>query len=85
MKNYLSPKTIICIILIVVLSFIYFLSRNNIDSKVNDYFIKLFARIETVKASDDVVLVVVDDKSVDKINWPWKRDLFADIFEYLEK
>lgn len=84
MKNYLSPKTIICIILIVVLSFIYFLSRNNIDSKVNDYFIKLFARIETVKASDDVVLVVVDDKSVDKINWPWKRDLFADIFEYLE-
>ncbi len=34
--------------------------------------------------SDDIVLVVVDDKSLSDLGrWPWKRTLFAEIFEYL--
>ncbi len=35
--------------------------------------------------SDDILLVVVDDKSLSDLGrWPWKRTLFAEIFEYLD-
>ena len=36
------------------------------------------------KSSDDIVLIAVDDKSMNKISWPWSRDLYAEIFDYLE-
>lgn len=36
------------------------------------------------KASDNVVLVVIDDKSLHEVGrWPWKRTYYTDIFEYL--
>ncbi len=36
-------------------------------------------------ASDDIVLVVIDDKSLAKLGrWPWKRTLFLEVFDYLE-
>jgi adenylate cyclase len=38
------------------------------------------------KASDNIVTVVIDNDSLSQIGrWPWKRSLYADIFEYLEK
>ena len=33
--------------------------------------------------SDEIVLVVIDDKSIEQHRWPWPRDLYAKIFEYL--
>lgn len=33
--------------------------------------------------SDDVVVIVIDDKSIEKHRWPWQRYLYAEIFEYL--
>ncbi len=36
-------------------------------------------------ASDDIVLVVIDDKSLYEIDrWPWKREYYLEIFDYLE-
>lgn len=36
-------------------------------------------------ASDDVILVVIDDKSLTELGrWPWKRDRTIQIFDYLE-
>ena len=43
--------------------------------------VKNFTALEN--ASDDIVLVVIDDKSTAKYRWPWKRELYAKIFEYL--
>lgn len=35
--------------------------------------------------SDKVVLVVIDDKSLSQIGrWPWKRDYYLEIFDYIE-
>ena len=35
--------------------------------------------------SDDVVLVVIDDQSLSQIGrWPWKRDYYLEIFDYIE-
>lgn len=35
--------------------------------------------------SDDIVVVAIDDKSVDRIRWPWRRELYSKIFEYFDK
>lgn len=35
--------------------------------------------------SDDIVLIVIDDKSIEQYRWPWQRNLYAKIFEYLDK
>lgn len=36
-------------------------------------------------ASDDIILVVIDDASLAKIGrWPWKRTVFLEIFDFLE-
>lgn len=34
-------------------------------------------------ASDDIALIVIDDKSVEQYRWPWKRELYAKVFAYL--
>ena len=34
---------------------------------------------------DDVVIIVIDDKSISKQRWPWKRDMYAKMFNYLDK
>ncbi|MBQ7287160.1 MAG: adenylate/guanylate cyclase domain-containing protein [Candidatus Gastranaerophilales bacterium] len=37
-------------------------------------------------ASDNVLLVVIDDKSLHEIGrWPWKREYYLEIFDYFEK
>lgn len=48
-----------------------------------NFMVKTFSAREY--APDNVVVVVIDDKSVAKHRWPWKRDLYAKIFEYLDK
>ena len=35
--------------------------------------------------SDDIVLIVIDDKSLSQIGrWPWKREYYLEIFDYIE-
>ena len=81
----MSKKFITFIVLFLILAFVYVLSASMLDNKVNDVFTKTFLELSKKKASDDVVLVVVDDVSIDKIQWPWQRQLFSDIFTFLEK
>lgn len=35
------------------------------------------------KGSDGIVLIVIDDKSIERYRWPWNRSLYAKIFDYL--
>lgn len=82
-KNF-TPKIIIFFLFLVILYSVYTLSSNFLDVKVNDYFTKNSLLIKKNIASNQVVLVVIDNQSLDKITWPWKKDLFTDIFDYLE-
>lgn len=84
MGKNITSKSIIFFILLLIVSFVYFLSSFHLDFKVNDFCTKVFTSIERKKASENVVIVAVDDLSVDKIDWPWSRDLFANIFDYIE-
>lgn len=48
-----------------------------------NFMIKNFSARQT--GSDDIVVIVIDDKSIAYHRWPWKRELYADIFEYLHE
>lgn len=39
----------------------------------------------TKTSSDDIVIVVIDDKSLSRVRWPWKRQMYNKIFEYFHK
>lgn len=62
----------------------YFVSNEFIESKVNDFFIKKHTFIDNVNGSDDIVLVVIDDKSIEKLRWPWLRSSYSDMFEFFQ-
>ncbi|MBQ8887055.1 MAG: adenylate/guanylate cyclase domain-containing protein [Candidatus Gastranaerophilales bacterium] len=85
MNKLLTPKFIIFFIFALLTVFVYMFSSTFCDRKVNDFFTKVFTSVQNNKPSDDVVLVVIDDKSVNQVSWPWQRDLFSDIFDFLEK
>ena len=62
---------------------VYSLSANFLQLKSYNIMSKLTVNNKT--ASDDVVLVVIDDKSLHEIGrWPWKREYYLEIFDYLE-
>jgi len=62
-----------------------------LEPKVYDYMLqhvstaKLpFDNNKNVYGHDDVVLVMIDDKSIEKYRWPWKRELNNKIIEYFK-
>ena len=84
MSRFFNKKIILFILFLFVTVFIYWISYNLLDNKISDFLTKKITSVMNVKSSDKVVLVVVDDKSVEKISWPWDRSLFSDIFNFLE-
>ncbi len=79
------------IIVLLVFSFVYFLTYNLAEPKAYDFMTKHvltqklpFDSFKKVYGSDDIVLVVIDAKTVEKYRWPWKRDVNCKIFEYFQ-
>ncbi len=62
---------------------VYSLTSNFLQLKSYNLMSKI--KINNKKASDNVVLVVIDDKSLHEIGrWPWKREYYLEIFDYFE-
>ncbi len=51
------------------------------ENRVQDFYISRFA-----KTSDraDIKLIVIDDESVNRVRYPWPRNMFAEMFDYLQ-
>ena len=64
-----------------LLGVVYFISATFFEPKAYNFFVRNFSA-KHVKSSD-IVLIVIDDKSLTKIRWPWKRELYGKIFKYL--
>ena len=84
MKNLKSKAFFIYSFLFyIILSIVLILiSWQIFEPNAYNFMVKNFTAHEN--ASDDIVLVVIDDKSTAKYRWPWKRELYAKIFEYLK-
>ena len=61
----------------------YWATDNFIEPKAYNYMVKNFTAIKS--GSPDVVLIVIDDKSVGRHRWPWKRDLYCGIYNYFKE
>ena len=66
----------IVVILYVLISDILFLKSYNIVNRIT---------VNNKIASDKVILIAIDDKSLHEIGrWPWKREYYLEIFDYFE-
>lgn len=61
----------------------YWAADNFIEPKAYNYMVKNFTAVKS--GSPDVVLIVIDDKSVGRHRWPWKRDLYCGIYNYFKE
>ena len=80
------------IVIVLILCGVYFLSYNVAEPKAYDFMTKnvLINKLpfdvkKQVYGSDDIVLVIIDAKSVEKYRWPWKRELYCKIIDYFNK
>ena len=78
-------------IVVLVFSLVYVMSYYLAEPKAYDFMIKNvltkklpFDNFKKTYGSDDIVLVVIDEKTVEKYRWPWRRDLNCKIFEYFK-
>lgn len=82
-------QTLTIVIVAFIFVFVAFVTYNLAEPKVYDFMTKNvsvqklpFDLQKKVYGSDDIVLVVIDAKTVEKYRWPWKRDMNCRIFEY---
>ena len=81
MKNI--KATILITIFFSVLAFISFLALEFLaEPKITDLYTKWLPQ---ESAPEKVVMVMIDQNSIDKIRWPWKRKLYANILEYVNE
>ncbi len=69
------------LIYLMVLFVIFLLSYTFIEPKAYNYMLNKYSVTEN--KNSNAILVVIDDKSVARYRWPWKRELYGKIFEYL--
>ena len=76
-------------IVIFIFSIVYYLIYHLAEPKAYDFMVKnvlteklTFDNVKKNFGSDDIVLVVIDEKTVEKYRWPWKRDVNCKIFEF---
>ena len=80
--------SVIALILFVVAFFTYnlaeqkaydFMYRNVLTQKLP------FDKDKQLYGNNNVVLVIIDEQTVDRYRWPWKRDKYCKIFEYFSQ
>ena len=68
---------------VVVFFLVYLIGHTIFQHKSYNFMVKQTSVNKA--ASDDIILVVIDNESLAKLGrWPWKRTVFLEIFDYLE-
>ena len=61
---------------------VYIIGVSIFELKSYNFLVKMTT--QNAKASDDIMLIVIDDKSLHELGrWPWKRSRYEQIFEYI--
>jgi adenylate cyclase len=81
LKNKLAKSLLISLIVAVIASLLIFTGfLDTWEAKVSDAF------YTPTKTLDDIIILSIDDESLQKLGrWPWSRDHFANVIEYLNK
>ncbi len=82
MKIVKNIKSIIILSSILVFMLVaYIISSTFFEPKAYNFMVQNFTAHQ--HGSDEIVIITIDDKSLDRIRWPWKRELYSKIFEYI--
>ncbi len=83
MKNLKSKAFFIySLIFHIILSCVLvFVSWQFFEPYAYNFMVKNFSAV--TEGSDEIVEVVIDDKSIAKYRWPWRRDLYGKMFKFL--
>ena len=72
-------KPLIIFIAVIVFMFItYFIFNFFVEPKF--YNVMMNSVVADKAGHSDTVIIVIDDKSISKQRWPWKRDMYAKMF-----
>lgn len=75
-------KTLVIFAVFVVFMFVaYIIFGQFFEPRVYNFMVKNFVAYN--KGSDGIVLVVIDENSISRHRWPWSREKYAKIFNYL--
>jgi len=77
-KTFFIKSALIHFILSV---FVIIISWHFFEPEAYNLMVKNFTAKST--GSEEIVLIVIDDKSIEQYRWPWQRNLYGKIFEYL--
>lgn len=75
-------KFFVFLIVGIFLYFAFLVSTCFFEPKTYDFMMKIFGANKT--GSENIVIVVIDDDSIAKFRWPWKRELYANMFSYIQ-
>lgn len=82
MKIVKNLKSIIIIFSIFVFMLVaYIISTSFFEPKAYNFMVQNFTAHQS--GSNEIAIIAIDDKSLARIRWPWKRELYSKIFEYL--
>lgn len=84
MKKIKRSVIIALAIFFILASLTGYLSFRYLDRFASDFVTSALLRLHKHPAPDDVVLVMIDEKSINRIPWSWPRTLYSDIFDYLQ-
>lgn len=83
MKIVKNLKSIVITASIVVFMLVaYVISTSFFEPKAYNFMVQNFTANK--HGSNEIAIIKIDDKSLDKIRWPWKRELYSKIFDYLK-
>lgn len=84
MKNIKNPKFLIIIFSVLVFICIaYSISAEFFEPKAYNFMVKSVTANQP--GSNEIVIIAIDDQSINRIRWPWKRELYGKMFEYLNE
>lgn len=80
------------VVILLISLFTAWITYTYAEPKAYDFMIKNvtterlpFDNVKNIYGHDDIVLVVIDGKSIDRYRWPWKRDLNCKLFDYFSE
>lgn len=83
-KSVKNLKSIFIFASILVIIFAtYFISKKFFEPKAYNFMVQKYSAVK--EGSNEIAIITIDDKSVAQIRWPWKRELYSKIFNYLNE
>src|SRR5574344_454799 len=74
---------VIFISILIFMLIAYSISNNFFEPRAFNFMVKNFTAIET--GNQDIAFIVIDDKSIGRYRWPWRRELYCNIFNYFNE